>query len=337
VYYETLNNRAKAKLEEAITFATLLDTGGVFCPLLIGGCGGAGSPKATEIARVEKLGMVVTVVSAESREAMERYLDGQGVNRAAADVSSLDPYFGETGYAFVCGWVASREEPVAATGLKIVFPSPTIWFPLLPTRAYTNDVETVVYVRGFVKPADGCDLAGLNCEYIYGKVEEVGTRLTFDKNLLNHSPGHPYSWRKEPLTRVTLATDPQKWDRDLELVPGTTAAADLALAVTGWLGLYGPVWSALLGATIGIAIPWWGLPRGERRRIDWFAGPLIGAAIVLSIWASAVVFAWWRYDYLRYRTTPPRWFIVLPGLALVHLAVVFAACQGLIAVIARGT
>jgi hypothetical protein len=334
VYYETLKGRAERRLRRGISFAGLLDSGGLLGIFFIGGCGGAGPPSAIEVSRVENLGMVVTVVSAESRSEIERYLDAQGVKRGAADLSSLDPYFGKGEYAFVCGWVASRREPVRATGLKVVFPSPTIWFPLRPTQAYTNPVETVVYVRGFVKPASGCDLPGLKAQYIYGEVRSMGVGQAFARDV----PDHPnyFSDRMEPLTRVTLSTDPQKWDRDLELVPGTTSTGTLALAITGWLGFLGPLWSALLGAALGLLIPRLTIPFAERRWYDRLAGALVGAAIVLSIWASAVVFAIWRRYALRDRSFHPSRYVVLPALAVAHFAIVLAACHGLLAWISAG-
>ena len=278
VYYETLKNRAERKLRDAISLAGILDSGGPCCfPFIDGGCGGGSAGKqAVEVSRVEKLGMVVVVLSAESRAAMEQYLDAQGVNRAAADLSSLDPYFGKVEYAFVCGWVAKRDVPVKATGLKLVFPSPTLWFPLQPTRAYTEPVETVVYVRGFVKPAPGCDLPGLKCEYVYGAVKELTVGQAFTADRPEEHSGFYSSGQLQKLTRVTLTTDPQKWDRDLELVPGTTAVGTVALAVTGWLGFYGPLWSTLLGALLGLFIPWLTIAKAERWRIDWLAA-LTGA------------------------------------------------------------
>ncbi len=192
----------------------------------------AAHPKtADEVSRIEKLGMIVTVVSAKSRSEMERYLQTQGINPTTVDLSSLDGYFGEEGYAFVSGWVAKRSEPVQATGLKIIFPSPTIWFPLKPTRVYTDPVETVVYVRGFVKPADGCDLPNLKCEYVYADIKKKGVQETFrrDDPL---DPAHYYdSPPEEEFTRITLTTDTQQWDRDLELVPGTNATGTLTLMI----------------------------------------------------------------------------------------------------------
>jgi hypothetical protein len=335
-YYETLVGRAERQLRDAVALAGLLDSGGLCCPCFVGGCGGLGGAKsAVETSRIEKLGMVVTVVSAESRAGIERYLDAQGVNRVVTDLSSLDPYFGQSGYAFVCGWVTRRDQPVAATGLKVVFPSPTLWFPLQPTRAYTESVETVVYVRGFVKPARGCDLPGLSCEYIFGDVQTLAVGQTFAIDRKEHRGGYP-SGRLERMTRVTLTTDPQKWDRDLELVPGTTPVGTAALSLTGWAGFLGPLWSTLLGAVLGSTIPWLTVPKAERRWVDWLAGALTGAAIVLTIWASALVFSIWRWRRFRDRPYQPRRYVVLPALAVAHFAIVLAVCNGLIAWITAG-
>ncbi len=334
-YYQTLRGLAEWQLREAIAVAGLLDSGGLCCPFFIGGCGGSGGAKsAIETSRVEKLGMIVTVVAAESRAEIERYLDAQGVSRVA-DLSSLDPYFGQPGYAFVCGWVAEREKPVAATGLKVVFPSPTLWFPLRATQAYTDPIETVVYVRGFVKPARGCDLPGLSCQYIFGNVRTLSVGETFTADRPGHDSEDRHN-RLERMTRITLTTDPQKWDRDLELVPGTTPVGTTALAVTGWAGFLGPLWSAMLGAILGLAIPRLTVPKAERRRVDWLAGALTGASIVLTIWVSALVFSIWRWRRFRDHPNQPRRYVVLPALAVAHFVIVLGVCNGLIEWIAAG-
>jgi len=340
MYYETLKGRAERRLQEAIAIAALQDSGGLACPLLLGGVGGCGSAGSAasviEHSRVEKLGMVVTVVSAESRAALEQYLDAQGVNRATADLSSLEPYFGGDGFAFVCGWVAKPGELAAATGLKVVFPSPTLWFPLMPTRAYANPVGTVVYVRGFVKPADGCDLLGLKCQYIYGHVEPKKVRDAFAAQPPWQYPR--YYWGDlEQMTRVTLTTDPRKWDRDLELVPGMTPVGTAAVAAIRWTEYFGPLWPAPLGAILGLFIPWLTVPKPERRWFDYFAGAATGAVIVFTIWATALAFAAWRGLKFRDRPNQPRRYVVLPVLAVAHFAVVFAVCRGLMAwIVAEG-
>lgn len=331
VFYETLKGLAEGQLREAVTLAALSDSGGLCCPCLASGCGGGAPKGAVEVSRVERGGMVVTVVAADSRVEIERYLDAQGVKRAAADLSPLNPYFGQPGYAFVCGWVSRRDQPVSATGMKVVFPSASLWFPLRASQAYTDPVETVVYARGFVRPAAGCDLPGLRCEYIYGEVKNVGIGQAFDRDRSRDSPGYYPHGRLSPLTRVTLTTDPQQWDRDLELVPGTTPVGTVALAVTGWAGFLGPLWSALLGAALGLLIPWMSVPKVERRRVDWVSGAMTGAAIVLTIWGSALVFAIWRRYRFRGQPNHLSRYVALPALAATHFAIVLAVCNGLIA------
>jgi hypothetical protein len=335
-HYMPLAARAKRKLETAIAIAGSLDSGGMLCLLLMPGC--AGEPRPTvEESRVEKLGMVVTVVSANSRAALESYLDGQGVNRSAADLWSLDPYFGQPGFAFVCGWTARAGAPAAATGLKITFASPTIWFPLRPTRVYTNPVETVVFVRGFARPAPGCDLPGLTCQYVEGPVVNQGVVQAFaatERDYHSLRYGFPDSQR---LTRVTLSTNAQLWDRDLELVEGTTTAGAVALAVVEARDPQFVLVSALIAGPLGLFVPWRTVQRGDRRWFDWLTGVLIGAAIVFSLWASAIVFGIWYNARFRRLQARPYAVLSLALLAVCHFAAVFAVCRGLMAWIDSGS
>src|SRR5262249_45019177 len=94
----------------------------------------------------------------------------------------------------------------------------------------------------------------------------------------------------------------------------------------------GPLWSGLLGACLGLAITWLTVPKANRRWIDWLAGALTGAAITLTIWASAAVLAVWLR--LRFRDQPNRpdrshLLVMLLMLAVVHFAIVFGVCKGL--------
>lgn len=330
-YYETLRGRAEWQLREGIAVTGLLDSGGLCCPLFIGGCGGATASSAVEESRVEKLGMVVTVVTADTRASLEQYLDAQGVDRKAADLSSLGPYFGRDGFSFVCGWVARRDVPSTAAALRVEFPSPTRWFPLLPTRAYDHPITTVVYARGFVKPVPGCDLPGLTSEAVYASIESKGVGQAFESGGQRSVWEYHYSGNLEPLTRVTLAADPRRWDRDLELVPGTTAAGTLSQFIL-WCGPpVGFLCSGVLGAALGLLLPLFTITGGERRWVDWVAGAATGAAILLSIWASAVVFSVWRGARFWSGPWQTNRYVVLPILAIAHFAIVFAVCRLLIA------
>jgi hypothetical protein len=186
-----------------------------------------------------------------------------------------------------------------------------------------------VYTRGFVKPAAGCNLPELRCEYVYATVEAKGVLRAFTHGRTRTEWDYAVAGHLERLTRVTLTNDPRAWDRDLELVPGTTLVGTAGAAITGWVGFFGPLWSALLGAALGLAIPRLSMEKHDRKRIDLAAGALTGAAIVLTIWVSALVFLIWRWQKFRGHPDQPKLYLVLPCLALSHFLIVFAVCRGL--------
>ncbi len=328
-YYRTLKSQVRDRLKTFIKVAAAADSGGVCCVLLGGACDEK-SATAKEVSRVEKLGMIVTVVSASSRDGLQRYLAAQGVDRRVADLSSLEPYFGLSEYAFVCAWVARRDEPVSATGLKIEFPSPNLWFPLRPTRAYKSSVLTVVYAKGFVRPAENCDLPDLKCDYIFAQQGRRSVSQLFEPFPFGEDPTRT----AERYTRVTLTTDPQKWDRDLELVPGATAGGRFNLFIVD-----SPTWvataiSALFGALWGLLIPWCTIARANRQWGDWLFGAIAGAAICFSLWASILVLIVWRSLRSAERPNRRRQFLALVGVAVLHFAAVFAVCMTLMKTVA---
>jgi hypothetical protein len=332
VFYVTLKSHAIGRLRDWIDAVGMLDSGGLACPFFFAGCGSNMIGHPEEASRIEKSGMVVTVVSAESRTKLENYLNGQGVSWAAADLSALQPYFANKDFAFVCGWIARRDKPVTATGMRIAFPSPTLWFPLQATRANPASVSTVVFVRGFVKPVDGCQLPGLRCDYIYGDIELKGVNRSSGPD---PSSNRWNDFHSVQVTRITLTTDPQKWDRDLELTPGTTSVGTVCLNLIKWGEPTAWILSSLLGAMLGLLIPWTMIAKADRQWKDRLAGAAIGGAILLSILASFVVFSAWRWQRFSVEQKQPRRWHVLPVLAVAHFAIVYAVCKGLIMWIER--
>src|SRR5262245_38439115 len=68
LYYDTLKRRAVKQLDDMIAASAVFDSGGLCCVLLAGGCDDMKSAKSVEeVSRIERLGMVVTIVTAESR------------------------------------------------------------------------------------------------------------------------------------------------------------------------------------------------------------------------------------------------------------------------------
>src|SRR5262249_13857202 len=245
---------ALKRLEEAITLTCLLDSG-LFPCLSFGGFGG-GSAKGNakegdveEFQRVERLGMVVVVLSVRSPKALDQYLAANGVDARAADLSALKPYFGSEEYALVCGWAAEAAKKVSARALRIDFPSPVVYYPLRPTQVYDSDVRTALFVRGLLRPVEGTSLPGLRCDYLQGRIDEPSAPRD-DKAKL------------EPITRVELTSPPASWDQDLVLEAGAPVAVNAALFISD-LSL-DHLWAAsgVVGAVLAVFLPWVVLPKG---------------------------------------------------------------------------
>jgi len=238
---------------------------------------------------VEKLGMVVEVISARSTDSLDRYLAERQLNTRAADIAALAPYLQEE-YTLVCGWVPAPQNEVRARAVRIDFPTTAVFYPLRPTRIYTADVATAIYIRGWVRPRAGTTLSGMRCRYVHGSV----TERSVDELASTFHP--PSSATMEPLTRVELGTSPQAWTEDLFLEPGTPAAVDVARAVESlgaWLIVLAP---AMSGVLLGTLLPWAIVPRDNRRWIDWVWACGVGLAMGLSLFVAVLVFyAWcWR-------------------------------------------
>jgi hypothetical protein len=281
---------ALSRLEEAIFLTCLLDSG-LFPYVLVGMGGGdksagkkglAEKKDVEEFQRVERLGMVVVVLSVRSPEALDRYLAENGVDARAADLSALTPYLGSEEYTLVCGWAGQATEKVSARALRIDFPSPVVFYPLRPTRVYETDVQTSLFVRGLVRPAKEGAIAGLRCHYLRGRIEGPGAAPSGESGL-------------EPITRVELTSPSTSWDQDLVLEPGAPAAVNVALFL-GDLPL-GYLWGAwaVLGMVLATFLPWAVLAKGTRRFTDWLWAAAVGMSICLSVYAAAVVFLAWTW------------------------------------------
>jgi hypothetical protein len=177
IYDQPLVARARNRLNDALVLTALLDSSLPPCAVsAFGSLGGAAPPRddVQEYQRVEKLGMVVVVLTARSAEALNGYLAANGVDAAAAQLTALEPYLGQQGeYALVCGWLAEGSTKLAARAVRVDFPTPAIFYPLQPTRVYESEVRTVIYVRGLVQPVAGLAVPGVQCRYLRGSVKEI--------------------------------------------------------------------------------------------------------------------------------------------------------------------
>ena len=246
--------------------------------------------------RVEKLGMVVEVLTAQSTAALDRYLADKQLDVKAADINALNPYL-EGEYTLICGWPADPKTPLTARAVRVDFPTPAIYYPLRPTRVYESTVDTAIYVRGWARPQPGMDLPGLRCRYVRGKVSDLHLAETFETDIHAPFPRTELDRLEEvPLTRVDLTPLPRGWTQDLLLEPGVPAAVAAAERINA-VGA-GGTWllSVLLGVVLAAWLPFAVVPPGQRKGSDWLWASWVGAGIGLSIYASAFLLYGWLRD-----------------------------------------
>jgi hypothetical protein len=301
VYYQRIVARARERLEQAVFMTGMLDTGMFPCALLsFIGCSADKAPNAADVQehqRVERFGMVVTVVTAKSAEGLDRYLSANGVNTSAARLIALMPYLdGQDEYSLICGWLAKGGQELTARAVRVDFPTPQIFYPLQPTRVYDSEIPTVVYVRGLVRPVASLPVPGVQCGYLRGAVEVTNLGSGFEKfkGPLKRGRRPPSDEALELLTRVELTSRPSSWTSDLVLEPGAPAAIEVAWLIDrgGLPLLWG--WSIVLGILLSVFLPWAIISRENRSRTDCLWAAVVGAATGLSIWVSILLFLAWN-------------------------------------------
>jgi hypothetical protein len=264
---------------------------------------------------IEKLGMVVELLTAQSTEALDRYLADKKFDVRAANIAALAPYLREE-YTLVCSWVAVPSQKMTARAVRIDFPSAGVFYPLRPTRLNESDMATTICIRGWMRPQAGLTLPGLRCRYVQANVSEapLGEKLPPLPDSKGHdsSEDEPLSLlnkRKspedEPLTLVELSNSPQDWTQDLVLEPGAPAAVYVAQAINSlgaWPMLVVP---GVCGVVLATFLPWVIIPREKRRWFDWPWAWGVGISTCLTILISACVFyAWCRVRKPMDRQTP---------------------------------
>jgi hypothetical protein len=271
---------------------------------------------------VEKLGVVVEVITTKSTEAVDRYLAGKQLDVRAANITALEPYLQQE-YTLVCCWTSTGTKKPLARAIRIDFPSPAVFYPLRPTRVYTSDIDASIYVRGWVVPQPEIVLPGLHCEYVHGNVSDDDEDSADDKKPLYSDMPH------EPLTRVNLSPSPRGWTQDLLMDEGAPYAIEVA-QVLNFLDKDGTLLIPLvLGGLLGSFLPWIVIPRDQRRSLDFAWAVFVGAAICLSIYASAIVFCAWSWLRKPAWPQPPgksaRWLIFWISLGItIGISVIFS-------------
>ncbi len=296
---------ATEALDNIRDFTHLLDSGFWTAPLIrkprvthafdsvqseLGASTGATDYGVEVYLHVEKLGMIVEVLTAQSPQALDQYLTARNVNTRAREITALESYL-ETSCALVCAWAARPGTPADARAVRIDFPTERVFYPLKPTSVYKSAVPTVIYVRGLFKPSSSFDLPDLSVRYLRGKIpkSDLGNSLVGDggsEDASNHL--------RLLLTRVELNGPTSEWKQDLYLDHGAPAAINVARIVGYREGVPCFLLTQVgFGALFAAALPFLVLPTGRRKRSDIVWACAVGAGLVLSLVTAAALFSFW--------------------------------------------
>jgi hypothetical protein len=270
-------------------------------------------------AHVEKHGMVVEVLTARTPTDLNEYLAGKQLGMKAEQLTSLSTYIGQE-YSLICGW--KSEAKSTARALRIDFPTPHVFYPMLPSKVYQHHVPTSIMVRGWFRLTKNVGQESAFCETGLWRVREQGNvedPLGFEPTKVDEKTDSPL----EPLTRVEVYSKPSDWQADLTLEP--IAANNLAAVCffATWSEWFSLMLNVILGVLFGLCLPWLLIPNSERRWHDWLVLALIGGSIYLSVYAVAVmIWGWCRLRFAhRQRTTGQttimQVFLFLLGLVLI--------------------
>lgn len=275
----------------------------------------SGSSGVTVYQHVEKLGMVVEVLTAQSSAALDRYLTRQGVDVRAEQIVAIAPYLAKQ-FTLVCGWTTGKS--VEARSMRIDFPTPRLYYPLLPTRVYQDEIYTQINVRGFVQPTGDTSKMGVRCSYVSGrKLDRSLAWLTpvekwnADSAFIVHS-STLRQIAPEGFTQVKVRSRPSTWTSDLYFEPGAPSAVWAANWIQGngvlfWFLISfgtGVVTAGFLPFVVARAEPANGdgpqpapsTAPTRLRRDDFLWAAMVGGMIVGSIFLAGVTYCCWLYD-----------------------------------------
>jgi hypothetical protein len=114
---------------------------------------------------IEKYGLTTELVSTEDGIILWNYLALKGLELPEESKKVMNDYIGED-YSFVVSWISDKEEyqkeeiqknhpyyGIKRIGVKLMFPTDKIYFPLKPTSVYgSKRVPALIYVMGHVTP-----------------------------------------------------------------------------------------------------------------------------------------------------------------------------------------
>jgi len=178
---------------------------------------------------LEKGGVVAEKITAEDAEALYEYLQSKGLRITKGMLPMLDYYVGKD-YTFIACWLSKTPtNEYEAQGIYVSFPSSQIYYPLLPTSAYGDElIPAYIYVVGYCTPQIPPQLKS------YTSVDYYKTDV-FKKNSKDGSPLDEFlegSSKEEGFTLITIKSPARNFDSDLTMSPRPPFRVSLALSIS---------------------------------------------------------------------------------------------------------
>jgi len=239
---------------------------------------------------IAKFGVSAELVTGSS-ELLMNYLGEKGYDIPEEAVSMID-YYLDNDYSFVVVWGNPPDADSDTVGdvfvdanpsIRVVFPSENIYYPLLPTSIYGDEVIPVeIYVNDWVVSKND-DLYTFPDDkfYYYGPV----------KPLLHPDPlpRLRYLAENNRMTRIMIERPAYTFNDDLMLKPANDIGLERALKLLSnyrrifWLSCF--VIASITGIATGlIAFPW------RKKPLDillfWLFGLMVGLSILAVIVAT---------------------------------------------------
>lgn len=238
---------------------------------------------------IEKLGMTVEVVTAESPKALNDYLHRHGFETDAERIEAIRPYI-EGPYSLICGWLTDPAR-VEARSLRVDFPSPEIFYPLRPTSVYRTPVDAVVYVRGWAMPAQNSGQMP-RCRYLRGRVTDMPVSTLGENHLWKNID---YRLPEEKLTRIEIGRQASMWTEDLRLAVGAPSAVAVADRIGAMSYGFAMLLQIVVGAAAGCVVPLLTVEDNSKRKLcDLGWGMVAGGLSCFSIVATWLVARYWQ-------------------------------------------
>lgn len=188
---------------------------------------------------LEKYGLTIEVISATEGLGVYRYLKDNGLDISEGMVTQLDEYV-EKDYSFVVTWISSENLSVREPGIIIEFPTHKIFYPMILTSIYGNEVIPIeLMIVGHVSPIIFDEIEPyFSVSYWRGSVlTNYGyfTYQTMSPGVLNFTKNIEDNWEGK-FTRIEINAPSSFFKEDLWIEKASPDEVEYAITIHNIFG-----------------------------------------------------------------------------------------------------